>query len=100
MKTVTVTVSIPQSVLAATGLQEQELAGFIREAIAVELYRQGRLSLGKAAEVAGVATRQEMMAVLAKHGIWLDYTAADAEADLATLRTEQFARNRFPPKPL
>ncbi len=85
MGTITVTVAIPQSVLAVTGLQQQELEGFIREVIAVELYRQGRLSLGKAAEVAGIATRYEMMALLAKHGVCLNYTAADAEADLATI---------------
>ncbi|CUU37426.1 Uncharacterised protein family (UPF0175) [Armatimonadetes bacterium DC] len=87
MGTITVTVAIPQSVLVATGLQQQELEGFIREVIAVELYRQGRLSLGKAAEVAGVATRYEMTALLAKHGVFWNYTAADAEADFATIET-------------
>ncbi|GBC90575.1 hypothetical protein HRbin14_01312 [bacterium HR14] len=86
MGTITVTVAIPQSVLVATGLQQQEREGFIREVIAVELYRQGRLSLGKAAEVAGVATRYEMTALLAKHGVFWNYTAADAEADLATIK--------------
>jgi len=37
-----------------------------------------RISLGKAAELAGVPTKIEMMAALAKHGVWLNYTAEDA----------------------
>ncbi len=85
METVTITLSLPKSVLAAAGVREQELDRFVREAIAVELYRQGRLSLGKAAELAGFATKQEMLTVLAKHDVWLDYTAHDAADDLETL---------------
>ncbi len=85
METVTITLSLPKSVLAAAGVREQELDRFVREAIAVELYRQGRLSLGKATELAGFATKQEMLTVLAKHDVWLDYTAHDAVDDLETL---------------
>ncbi len=85
METVTITLSFPKSVLAVAGVREQELDRFVREAIAVELYRQGRLSLGKAAELAGFATKQEMLTVLAKHTVWLDYTAHDAVDDLETL---------------
>jgi len=36
--------------------------------------------------VAGVATKWEMMSALAKHDVWIDYAAADAAEDLATLR--------------
>jgi predicted HTH domain antitoxin len=86
METISVSVSIPKSLLAVAGVREQELDRLIRELVAVELYRQGRLSLGKAAEVAGVATKWEMMSVLAKHDVWVDYTADDAAEDLATLR--------------
>ena len=86
METVTVTVSLPKSLLATTGVREQELGGLVRESVAVELYRLGRISLGKAAEVAGVSTKHEMLALLAKHDVWLDYTAEDAAEDWETLR--------------
>jgi predicted HTH domain antitoxin len=86
METITVSVSIPNSLLAVAGLRELELDGFIRELVAIELYRQRRLSLGKAAEVAWVATKWEMTSALAKHDVWIDYTADDAVEDLATLR--------------
>jgi predicted HTH domain antitoxin len=39
------------------------------------------LSLGKAAEVAGVATKLDMLGVLARHDVYVDYTADDAIAD-------------------
>jgi predicted HTH domain antitoxin len=85
MDKVTVTVDLPRSVCTAMGAREAELAHLIREVLAVELYRAGRLSLGKAAEVAGV-TRFEMMQVLAKHDVWLAYDVHDAAADWETLR--------------
>jgi predicted HTH domain antitoxin len=85
METEVVTVEIPQSVLQAAGVQEHDLLALIRETVAVDLYRRGQLSLGKAAEVAGVATKWEMLAVLAKHDVWLDYSAEDALRDTATL---------------
>ncbi len=86
MDTVQITISLPRSVLAATGVREGELDRLVRELVAVELYRQGRVSLGKAAEVAGLSTKWEMMSTLAKHGVWLDYAVEDATHDAATLK--------------
>lgn len=80
-------ISLPKFVLAAAGVREQELSALIREVMAVELYRRGRLSLGKAAELAGLATKWEAISMLARHDVWLDYTADDAAADLATLES-------------
>ena len=86
MDTVQITISLPRSVLAATGVREGELDRLVRELVAVELYRQGRVSLGKAAEVAGLSTKWEMMSTLARHGVWPDYTVEDATHDAATLK--------------
>lgn len=85
METMTVTVSLPKSLLAAVGVREEDLDALIREWIAVELYRRGRVSLGKAAEVAGVATKWEMLGTLARHDIWIDYAAEDAVQDAEVL---------------
>ena len=41
----------------------------------VELYREGKLSLGKAAEVAGVRNKWEMLMLLNEKGVAIDYTA-------------------------
>jgi AbrB family transcriptional regulator (stage V sporulation protein T) len=56
--------------------------------LAVELYREGRLSLGKAAELAGTKSKWEMLMLLGERGVPLDYTAYDAEKDLQTLKEE------------
>ncbi|MGC9445345.1 MAG: UPF0175 family protein, partial [Candidatus Methanospirareceae archaeon] len=65
---------------------EDELDLFIRRSLAVELYREGKLSLGKAAEVAGARNTWEMLMLLNEKGVPLDYTADDAEKDLKTLQ--------------
>lgn len=56
-------------------------------AMAVALYREGRLSLGKAAELAGARNKWEMIRLLNENGVSLDYDAEDADADLRTLRS-------------
>ena len=51
----------------------------------MELYLEGRLSLDKAAELAGAKSKWEMLMLLNERGVPLDYTADDAEKDLQTL---------------
>lgn len=93
MDTLQITISLPRSVLAATGVREGDLDRLVRELIAVELYRQGRISLGKATEVAGVSTKWEMIFALARHGVWIDYTADDASHDITTLKGLLYSEN-------
>jgi predicted HTH domain antitoxin len=76
------TITLPESVLQAIRVLDR----FIRRILAVELYREGRLSLGKAAEVAGVRNKWEMVMLLDEKGVALDYSAEDAEQDLNTLK--------------
>jgi len=80
------TITLPESVLQAIRVREADLDRFIRRILAVELYREGRLSLGKAAEVAGARNKWEMVLLLDEKGVALDYSAEDAEQDLNTLK--------------
>ena len=48
------TIDLPGSFMAAARVKEGELDTFIRHSLAVELCMEGKLSLRKAAEVAGV----------------------------------------------
>ena len=57
MEIVEAKVSLPNSFLAATKVRENELDLFIRRSLAVERYRERKLSLGKAAEVAGLRNK-------------------------------------------
>jgi predicted HTH domain antitoxin len=85
MKTVRAVVDLPGSVLALIKVDNDQLGSFIKRSLAVELYREGRLSLGKAAEQAGAKSKWEMLMLLRERGVPLDYTANDAEKDLQTL---------------
>lgn len=80
MDTLDVTVTLPKSILGTAGVREADLDRVLRESLAVEWYRLRRVSLGRAAEIAGV-DRWEMLALLAKHDVSLNYTAAAAEQD-------------------
>jgi len=86
METMVATINLPGSFMTATKVKEDELDIFIKQSLAVELYREGILSLGKAAEVAGVRNKWEMLLLLNEKGIPIDYTAKDARIDLETLK--------------
>ncbi len=85
MDKVRITVDLPKSFCAAMGVREADLTPMIREILAVEFYRAGRLSLGKAAEVVGI-TRYEMIQRLAKYDVWLAYDVQDAADDWTALK--------------
>ena len=55
-----------------------------REALAVEAYRQGKLSLGQFARILGIDT-YTADGTLKQRGIMLNYTADDLRQDVATL---------------
>ncbi|MDD2755373.1 MAG: UPF0175 family protein [Methanothrix sp.] len=75
------------SVLALIKVDKDHQGPFIKRSLAVELYREGRLSLGKAAELAGTKSKWEMLMLLRERGVPLDYTADDAEKDFKTLKS-------------
>jgi predicted HTH domain antitoxin len=85
-KTVQAVVDLPGSVLALIKADKDELDPFIKRSLAVELYREGKLSLGKATELAGIKSKWEMLMLLSERGVPVDYTADDAENDLKTLK--------------
>lgn len=75
------TLILPRDVLESARLSVQEA----KQELAVSLYAQGRLSVGKARELAGMslwAFRQ----LLAAHGVSLHFSVVDLEEDLETLR--------------
>jgi len=73
--------------MALIKVDKDQLGLFIKRSLAVELYREGRLSLGKAAELAGIKSKWEMLMLLSERGVPLDYTADDAEMDFKTLKS-------------
>jgi predicted HTH domain antitoxin len=75
------TLEIPQEILDSARLTVDEL----KTEIAVSLYAQGRLSIGKARELAGMSL-WEFRQLLSSRRISPHYDVADFEEDVATLR--------------
>jgi predicted HTH domain antitoxin len=55
------------------------------EALAIEGYREGKLSLGKLAELLGFATTHDANRWLAERGVPLNYSVKDFHDDCGTL---------------
>jgi predicted HTH domain antitoxin len=72
---------VPQDILDSARLTISEL----QVEMAVYLYQQGRLSVGKARELAGMSL-WEFRQLLASRRISPHYDAADLDQDLTTLR--------------
>ncbi|MBP1912569.1 UPF0175 family protein [Thermococcus stetteri] len=79
-----VTFVIPSDLSRILRVDEKQLPKLVRIYLAVELYREGVVSLGKAAEIAGVS-KAEMMEILASKGVPLSYTEEDLQEDIETL---------------
>jgi len=75
------TLEIPQDVLNSSRLTLDEL----RIELALSLYQQNRLSIGKARELANISLWQ-FRQLLASRQIAPHYEPADLEQDIATLR--------------
>lgn len=82
---VEIMLKLPKSILAVMNSTETNIGQSILETVAIALYRRRQISLGKAAEIAGIPVGQ-MNQILAEHGVSLDYTAEDAIQDWNTLR--------------
>ena len=79
----TVTVQIPQEALALAGLDDQSDSERARLLVALELFREERVSLGRAAELAGLGV-EEFMEFSALRRVPLHYTADDLAEDRNT----------------
>jgi len=77
----TVSIVIPREVVHATRMTPEEL----RKELAIHLFQQGKLSFGKAREMAGMSV-WEFLQLLGSRGIPVHYDVREYEEDLATLK--------------
>jgi len=80
-----VNVELAEDLLALADLGESAPSRAAAKLIALELFRENRVSLGKAAELAGVSP-DEFMEFAAQRDVPLHYTPADWEADQIVTR--------------
>lgn len=81
------TLDIPDNVAAAIPVPESEREQYLLLEIACSLYARDLLSLGKAAELAGVP-KVDFGKEIGKRGIARHYTEAELAEDLAYARGE------------
>ncbi len=68
MSNLSVNLQLPRDLLAALDIPEAQLEARILELVALELFRQKRISTGKGAELLGIS-KWEFIQLLAQHNI-------------------------------
>ena len=79
--TATISIEIPREIIHATRMTLQEL----KRELAIHLFQQGKLSFGKAREMADM-TVWDFQQLLGGRGVSIHYDLEDYEEDLATLK--------------
>ncbi len=77
-------VKVPRDLVRILKVRDEEVPKVVRLYLAIELYRDRKVSLGKAAEIAGVS-KWEMIEILASKGVPIQYDVEDLEKDIKTL---------------
>ena len=77
-------VTFPKSLEITLNKSESETVSTIKEIVALHLYKNGTISLGKAGEIMGLSKR-EMLHRLSIRRIPINYDADDLKSDLETL---------------
>jgi predicted HTH domain antitoxin len=80
----TISIDVPKEIIHILKVRKRELPRVLREIIAVNLYKDGLISIGKASEIVGVS-KWEMFDILAAKRIAIQYYPEDLEEDIETL---------------
>lgn len=72
----------PKEVTALFKIEEKEMPSFIKKTVAIELFREKKVSLGKAAQIAGIS-KEEMLEALAVQKIPIHYSVKELHQDVA-----------------
>ena len=80
----TISIDVPKEIIHILKVRKRELPRVLREIIAVNLYKDGLISIGKASEIVGVS-KWVMFDILAAKKIPIQYYPEDLEEDIETL---------------
>ncbi|MGE5484656.1 MAG: UPF0175 family protein [Ignavibacteriales bacterium] len=97
MEYTTIELKVPRSAVSALGMSDHEMASDFSRRVAVSLHADGLLSLGKAAEMAGVPYADFMELLRAKK-MPLNYSVEDLEEDIRSLREVTVRRTIADPR--
>jgi predicted HTH domain antitoxin len=77
-----VEIELPENLLAALDIPESELGRQAREWVLLELFQEGKISSGKAAEVLGLSKAQFLDLLSQRNLPYLDGDPADLEREI------------------
>ena len=80
------TLELPEELSAALAAHGRDLSRAALEAIALEAYRERKISTAQLRRLLGYQTRMEVDGFLKEHGVELEYTLEDLERDRETHR--------------
>src|SRR5947207_1167998 len=76
--------NLPDELSAALSRSGQELSRAALEALALESYRERKLTTAQLRRILGFDTRYELDGFLKAHEVWLDYSRRDLDRDRET----------------
>lgn len=86
MDTMTVALQFPRNLLGVLDVSQEHLADRLQTLIAVALFREGKISAGKGAELLGIS-KLAFVHLLAQHGVaYFTETPEELAAEVTTLR--------------
>lgn len=84
-KTIKTEIQLPVDILYALGIDKTRMEYFVKRNFLLELYREGRISLGRMAALLGVS-RTEMLGIMKDSNIPLNYGVQELEEDIETAK--------------
>jgi predicted HTH domain antitoxin len=78
----TLTISIPETILTAANMDKDELAEGMRREYAMQLFQQGKLTLAQSAELCGLGIYDFMSALSRSDIPVIDYDPQELEKEL------------------
>lgn len=85
MEVIRTEIELPKELLLICRVKESEIDIFLKKLIAVELYKEEIVSMGKAAEIAGIS-KIDFIDFLRERKIPVRYGREEIEKDIETLK--------------
>ena len=84
-KTIKTEIQLPVDILYSLGIDKTRIEYFVKKNFFMELYREGRISLGRMATLLGV-NRTEMLGIMKDSNIPLNYGVSELDDDIETAK--------------
>ncbi len=85
VKTIKTEIQLPIDILYALGIDKTRIEYFVKKNFLLELYREGRISLGRMAALLEVS-RTEMLGIMKDSKIPLNYGVSELDEDIETAK--------------